>query len=178
MRRKRLATAFTALAMKIAGGVAGAAILAPSPMVADDQDIRCTVELNACGSLEGKLSPLTSIQVGSCYELQLFEGGKRQEGLLQSAHVWIGAGVSADTLILGKGEAKTGVLIKCEWKPGTASPKEKLESLKASVPELLKDERFAKQFPGIKKIDTSGLKVIERPNQKCAQAIAEFAKSK
>lgn len=145
---------------------------------ANAQDVQCTVKLEACGSLEQNLSPLTKIKEGVCTKVDLATIGKTPSGLYYSAVVWIGVSVSGDTLVFGKGEAKTGVALECSWSIKQPRPEQQLDSLKASIPQLLKDERIKWQFPGVKKFDLSKLTSIELADGKCAKAVAEFAKTK
>lgn len=145
---------------------------------AQAEEVQCTVKLEACGGLEQNLSPLTKIKEGVCMKVDLVTIGKKPTGVYYSAVVWIGVGVSGDTLVFGKGEAKTGVALECSWNLDKPKPQQQLDSLKASIPELLKNEQFQKQYPGVKKVDVSKLKTIDIADDKCAKALVEFAKKK
>lgn len=154
------------------------AVLMTLPTAAKADDVQCTVKLEACGALEQKLSPLTKIKEGVCLKADLATIGKKPSGLYYSAVVWVGVSVSGDTLVFGKGEAKAGIALECSWNLDKPKPEQQIASLKASIPQLLKNEQFQKQFPGIKKIDVSKLKTIDAADKTCADALAAFATMK
>jgi hypothetical protein len=166
--------------MRISSVTAAAAIvfLLSLPSASKADDVQCTIKLEACGTLEQRLTPLTKIKEGVCLKTDLATIGKRPNGIYYSAVVWVGVSVSGDTLIFGAGEAKAGIALECSWNLEKPMPKQQIESLKASIPQLLKNQQFQKQFPGIKNIDASRLTSIEEANKKCAEALAEFAKKK
>jgi hypothetical protein len=142
------------------------------------EDVQCTITLEACGALEQKLSPLTKIKEGVCIKADLATIGKKPQGIYYSAIVWLGVSVSGDTLVFGKGEAKTGVALECSWNLERPRPQQQIESLKASIPQLLKNEQFQREFPGIKKIDVSRLSSVRVADKECSEAIAEFTKAR
>jgi hypothetical protein len=142
------------------------------------EDVQCTIKLEACGGLEQNLALLTKIKEGVCMKTDLVTIGEKPKGLYYSAVVWIGVGVSGDTLVFGKGEAKAGVALECSWNHDKPKPEQQIASLKASIPQLLKNEKLRQQFPGIKKIDVSKIKTIDLADDECAEALAEFAKKK
>jgi hypothetical protein len=141
-----------------------------------DSEVQCTITLEACGDLEQKLSPLAKTKEGVCMKADLATIGKRPQGVYYAAVVWIGISVSGDTVVFGKGEAKAGVALQCSWNLDKPKPEQQIASLKASIPQLLKNQQFQKQFPGIKKIDVSRLRTIDIADTKCAKALAEFVK--
>jgi hypothetical protein len=177
-----LAVAIAVVAAPTTGRTAVPAFLAASGLAptnsAKAEDAQCTIKLEACGGLEQNLSPLTKIKEGVCMKVDLVTIGKKPNGVYYSALVWIGVNVSGDTLVFGTGEAKSGVALECSWNSAKPKPQQQLDSLKASIPELLKNEQFQKQFPGIKNIDVSKLKSIGIADDKCAKALVEFAKKK
>lgn len=149
--------------------------------LADAQDgvsgYSCSLRIEACGALEQKLSPLTRLKAGQCLQLELAEIGDAGESSLRNAtRLFIGAKVAGDTLVFGSGEATTGFVIECVYGIDQPKPSAQIESLKKALPELVRDKRFAEQFPGIVNVDASALKEVKPADDKCAEAASEFCK--
>lgn len=160
-----------------ATGVAAMLLALAAPTKAED--VQCTIKLKACGQLEQPLSPLTKIKEGLCpMVVDVASTGTKPKSPYSSATIWIGVAVSGDTIIFGKGEVNAGIALECSWNLEKPKPEQQIASLKASLPQLLNNEQFQKQYPGIKKIDVTKLKTLELADKPCAQALAEFAKRK
>jgi hypothetical protein len=154
------------------------AVFVTLPATGQAQLVQCTMKLEACGALEQNVAPLTKIKEGVCLKADLATIGNKPTGLYYSAVVWVGVRISGDTLVFGKGEAKTGIALECSWNLQEPRPQQQIDSLKASIPQLLNNETFQKQFPGIRKIDVSKLKKIDIADGKCTKALANFAMKK
>jgi len=141
------------------------------------EEVQCTIKLKACGQLEQKLTPLAKIKEGLCpMVIDVAKTGTAPKSPYMTATVWIGLSVSGDTIVFGKGEVNAGVVLECAWDTAKPKPESQVKSLKASLPQLLKNEQFIKQYPNVKKIDTSKISELIAADKNCAQAIADLAK--
>lgn len=140
-------------------------------------DVQCTVKLEACGELEQSFGLIFKSKVveGSCLKADLATIGKPPSGgLYYTAYIWVGVSVEGDTLVFGKGAAKTGAVIECTWEPGKPKPQNQIASLKKSLPALLNDDSFKKSFPKINKIDVSRMRSVKNADKPCSEVVAEF----
>lgn len=160
-------------------GLLGVCLLLAGVMPARADDSVCTLELEACGELSQKLSPLVTAKETGCWTFELGAlGAKPASRLAANFKVFLGFELKAGVFLFN-GAGSSGVVLNCKWAVEDRKPEDKNADLKRQAPKLLMaSPEFRKAFPAVKSIDLTKLKFMDEPSLLCQKGLKEFCDAK